>query len=280
MNAVSLSAGIISTCVAHPLDFLKLKTYLINEGIGITGRGLNMGYNSATIFDNFLQRGYGTRVLYTGLQNALLSRVAFLFGRNNTYKYLYDKYKPRNPNNDLLYIEKGIISGASSLVGSLFSNYSAIKYIREVGDLGRKAQFHRSAEKVQPLQGFLPYALRMMLLNTFLIWPYNSMNDKLYVFCGDVFTNRIISTFFAAGIGTLISVPIDAIRTRLQYQSTNPRINRMHYRGMMDCAMKILMNEGLFSFYAGVQVAYMQMVVYTLSTIYLCDLFVDSKRRK
>lgn len=280
MNAITIATGIFSTCVTHPFDFLKHKTYLINEGIGITGKGVNMGYNSATIFNNFINKGYGTRVLYTGFYNAMLSRLAFLFGRNNTYKYLYDKYKPNNSYSDLLYMEKGLISGVSAFVGAIFSNHSMIKYIREVGDLGRNAQFHRSAEKVFMLQGFMPYAIRMMLINTCLVWPYNAMNDKLHVLAGDVFANRILSAFFAAGIGTLVTVPIDSIRTRLQYQSANPQINRLQYRGTIHCVQQIMRNEGLFSFYAGAQAAYLHMVVLTLSTIYFCDLFVDSRDRK
>ena len=280
MNKISLSAGIISTCISHPLEFLKLKTFLISEGIGITGKGVNMGYNPATIFDNFLNRGYGTRVLYTGFGSSLLSRITFLLGRNNTYKYLYDKYKPEKANNDLLYLEKGILSGLSSLVGTFVSNPFMVNFVRTVGDLGRKKEYHRDFKDFKPTQGFKAYALRMLMINTFLIWPYNSCNEKLYVLFGEVFTNRIFSTFFAAAIGTFISVPFDVIRTRIQYQSSNKQINRMTYKGIMDCASKIYMNEGILSFFAGAQISYMHMVVYTLSTIYLCDLFVDSVKRK
>lgn len=280
MNAVSLSAGVLSTLISHPFEFLKMKTFLINEGIGITGRGFNMGYNPFTIYDNFLNRGYGSRVLYTGLSSALVSRVAFLFGRNNAYKLIYDQMKPHKKNNDLLYIEKGAISGVSSIVGSILSNYSMVKFVRQVGDIGRKPQFHRAAEPFRWNHGFLPYALRMFLLNTFLIWPYNSANEKLYVLCGDVISNRIFATLFAAGIGTLISVPIDAIRTRIQYMSSNPKLNRMQYKNLFDCIVQMGKNEGMYTFLAGMKVAYVHMVVYTLSTIYLCDLFVDSLKSK
>ena len=280
MNKISLSAGVLSTCISHPLEFLKIKSFLISEGIGITGKGVNMGYNVFTIFDNFLNRGYGSRILYTGFGSSLLARVSFLFGRNNTYKYLYNRYKPQKSSNDLLYLEKGAISGLASLVGSFLSNPFTVQFVRIVGDVGRKESFHRSRESLMLSQGFRAYALRMMLVNTFLIWPYNSCNEKLYVLFGEVFTNRIFSTFYAAAICTMISVPIDNIRTRLQYQSSNSQINRMTYRGILDCANKIYKNEGVLSFFTGTPISYMHMVVYTLSTIYLCDLLVDSVKRK
>jgi hypothetical protein len=280
MNAISLSAGLISTSLAHPLDFLKIKTFLISEGVGIHQKGFNMGYNPLTIFDNFLNRGYGTRVLYTGFGNALMGRLSFLFGRNNAYKMLYDHFKPHKTSNDLLYFEKGLISGLASLVGSVLSNPFMVRYVREVGDIGRNVKYHRAGESLRFTQGFLPYATRMFLLNTFLIWPYNSINEKLYVVFGDVFTNRIFSTFCAAAIGAMISTPFDNIRTRIQYMSENPKINRMNYRGMMHCYWQVIQNENFFSLFAGVKVAYAQMVVYTLSTIYLCDLLVDCAKQR
>jgi len=279
MNSISLKAGVLSTIISHPLDFLKLKTFLINEGIGVQGKGLNMGYNSATIFDNFLNRGYGTRVLYTGLFSSLVSRVSFLLGRNNTYKYLYDQYKPKKTSNDLLYLEKGIISGLASLVGSLMSNPAMVHYVKRVGDIGRNVKYTRTNE-ISLFRGLIPYSLRMFLLNAFLIWPYNSANEKLYVTFGEVFTNRIFAALYAAAIGAFITIPVDNIRTRLQYQSANAIKNRMNYKGFFDCINKIYINEGIFSFYAGAQISYLQLVVYTLSTIYLCDLFVEQEKRK
>jgi hypothetical protein len=279
MNCISLKAGVLSTILAHPLDFLKTKTFLINEGIGIHGKGLNLGYNPATIFDNFLNRGYGTRVLFTGLTSSLFSRVFFLLGRNNTYKYLYDKYKPSKTSNDLLYLEKGIMSGMASIVGSFLSNPFMAYYVRKVGDLGRNSKYNRRLEPVL-FKGFIPYAMRMFMINAFLIWPYNSANEKLYVTFGEVFTNRIFAALYAAAIGAAITVPIDNIRTRIQYQSRDVTKNRMTYKGVLDCANKIFVNEGIFSFYAGMQVSYMQLVVYTLSTIYLCDLFVEQEKKR
>lgn len=280
MNALSLSVGALATAVSQPLDFLKIKTFLINEGIGITGKGYNMGYNPFKIFDNFFNRGYGTRSLYTGFSNAMLGRLSFLVGRNNTYRMFYDYFKPNKAVNDLTYKEKALLSGVSSIVGSVLSNPFMIKYVREVGDLGRKAKYHRLAESVRWNKGFLPYATRMFLLNTFLIGPYNSINEKLYVIFGDVFINRVISVFVASGLGALIATPFDSIRTRLMYQSTRPEINRLQYRGLYDTWMRIVINEGFFSLFAGVKVAWAQMVVYTLSTIYLCDILIEGAKSR
>lgn len=60
MFSISLTSAAVATTVSHPFDFLKTKIQLYNEGIGIRGRGIDMGYNMYKVFTNFTERGYGT----------------------------------------------------------------------------------------------------------------------------------------------------------------------------------------------------------------------------
>ena len=135
---VSLGAAAISTSITHPLDFLKTKIQIYNEGIGIRGRGGSAGYNMYKIFTNFYERGYGSRVLYTGFKEHLMSRLSFLTVRNLVYKTVFDYKKPKKWTNDLLVYEKSLLSGVSSVFGVLASNSFECQFIRKVGDVGRK----------------------------------------------------------------------------------------------------------------------------------------------
>ena len=63
---ISLVTGTASTLVSQPFEFMKTKIQVINEGIGIRGIRMNMGYNMYKVFTNFHEAGYGSRVLYTG----------------------------------------------------------------------------------------------------------------------------------------------------------------------------------------------------------------------
>lgn len=63
---IGLAAGAVSTVVAQPLEFLKTKIQVINEGIGVRGVRLNMGYNMFRVFTDLHEAGHGSRVLWTG----------------------------------------------------------------------------------------------------------------------------------------------------------------------------------------------------------------------
>lgn len=66
MYTISLTAGAVATAVTHPLEFLKTKIQLCNEGVGPTNKGTAFGYNSARLFRMYHEAGYGSGVLYTG----------------------------------------------------------------------------------------------------------------------------------------------------------------------------------------------------------------------
>ena len=63
---ISLSTGAVSTLLAQPLEFLKTRIQVANEGIGIRGIRLNMGYSMFRAFTQLHEAGYGSRVLFTG----------------------------------------------------------------------------------------------------------------------------------------------------------------------------------------------------------------------
>lgn len=140
----SLSAGTVATVISHPFDFLKTKIQLYNEGIGLTGRRFNLGYNMYTVFKNFSENGYGTSVLYTGLFDSIMARLSYLAVRNVTYTAIYEFKKPEKWRNDLTHYEKMVISGFSGVLGALASNAFECQLVWRIGDVGRKAKFQRN----------------------------------------------------------------------------------------------------------------------------------------
>ena len=52
---VSLAAGASATLISQPFEFLKTKIQIYNEGIGFTGRRMDMGYNQYHVLKNFLK---------------------------------------------------------------------------------------------------------------------------------------------------------------------------------------------------------------------------------
>ena len=52
--------------LAQPLEFLKTRVQVANEGIGVRGIRFNMGYSMFRAFTWLHEAGYGSRVLFTG----------------------------------------------------------------------------------------------------------------------------------------------------------------------------------------------------------------------
>lgn len=55
----------------------------------------------------------------------------------------------------------------------------------------------------------------------------------------------------AGGIGATLVYPIDLVKTRMQNQRSNKLVGELLYRNSLDCAKKVLRNEGFLGFYSG-----------------------------
>ena len=64
-----------------------------------------------------------------------------------------------------------------------------------------------------------------------------------------------IKYFINGGVGGVLTVlighPLDTMKVRLQTQPLPAKGQKPMYNGMMDCAVKIMANEGPFGFYKG-----------------------------
>ncbi|KAK3286043.1 hypothetical protein CYMTET_6371 [Cymbomonas tetramitiformis] len=59
------------------------------------------------------------------------------------------------------------------------------------------------------------------------------------------------SSLIAGLVGSLMSLPFDAVKTRLQQMKPDPRTGALPYRGVVDCAAHIFIKGGVLSFYRG-----------------------------
>jgi hypothetical protein len=72
-------------------------------------------------------------------------------------------------------------------------------------------------------------------------------------------------THFTASMGsglciTVTTLPFDVVKTRIQNQSTSAVI----YRGITDCAWKLLKEEGVLAFYKGFTPYWLRVAPYTI----------------
>lgn len=278
---MGLTAGVISTAISYPFHFLKIKTIFISEGMGVAKIKGNMGFNPTKVAGAFFDGGYGMRGLYTGFSTQLTGKLIFLSIRNNLYKIMYDSLKPRKTNNDMLMGHKSALSGIAALAGGVVTNFFNAKNVLEIGDLGRKEKYQRLKEGVKWNKALGANLLRLVILNSAFIIPYNYAKEEMWVFFGDHLTaSKLLAVGYAAACGVFFVQPFEHLRCRLQYQSANPAKNRVYYRaglaGMKDVIRSMAANETLYSFWAGGSASFIQMYLMMLSTFYVCDLWTEA----
>lgn len=53
-------------------------------------------------------------------------------------------------------------------------------------------------------------------MNTILIYPYETVKERLHITFGDVIFNRLAGLVVASGMASVFVLPIDNIKTRIQ----------------------------------------------------------------
>jgi len=215
------------------------------------------------------------------LGDALAARLSFLAVRNTLYKAVYDARKPRKATNDLTYREKGVIAAGAGAVGALVSNAFETRMVRRIGDVGRPERFVRAdVSHGQLSAGLGAHVLRAALLNGLLTWCYDQMNIRMRTTFGDSFINAPGALLVTAALATVVVLPVDNIKTRLQYAYADPALNRLAYgnKGLV-AAAKAFQYEGGYTYFAGAYPFYIRMFIYSLSTVYVSNMLERRARR-
>lgn len=100
-------------------------------------------------------------------------------------------------------------------------------------------------------RGYPPTLLRAIAMNVGQMTTYDIAKETLEeqgVKGLTLFAGASVISSFAA---TFLSLPFDMMKTRLQNMQPCPKTGELPYKGVGDCAMKILKTEGLTMFWRG-----------------------------
>ena len=92
------------------------------------------------------------------------------------------------------------------------------------------------------MRGAFPNACKLAAICSSMTSVFDICKESSYYFLGPSWINRLWSTIVAVTCGTLVSMPFDAIKTRLQTMRPLPN-GVMPYTGMQDCFFKIMKYE-------------------------------------
>lgn len=196
-----------------------------------------------------------------------MSRLSFLLVRNTSYKFIYDRFKPPKPTNDLTHRQKSVISAISGALGALASNAFECAAVRKIADVGREAKFQRPDVYRNARAGLSVNVARAFVLNGAIIWPYDIMKEKMWISFGETCVNVPVAVFCASAAGTLCTFALDNIKTRMQAAHADKSLNRLNYTDPFDAVMKSLRHEGLFTHLAGIYPMFLKMFIYSISVL-------------
>lgn len=265
------SSATFASCVIHPIDLAKVRMQIygqINPGKPIPG--------FPTIIKGMIAND-GISSLYRGVDAAIGRQMVYGTARIGLHTKFSDILTERNNGEPIPFAMKaasGMLSGAIAVcIGSPFD----IALVRLQADGMAKPENRRNYKNVFDAfartakeegfatlyQGLAPNILRGMSMNVGMM----SCGDQFKEFYGGFFddpkdggqnslTTRLLASASAGFTAGLFSMPFDLVKSRLMAQKPDPVTGELPYKGIVDCAKKIVQREGLKGFYNGFSAYY------------------------
>ncbi|GAA0163040.1 secondary carrier transporter [Lithospermum erythrorhizon] len=265
-SGVSVAAA---TAVTHPLDVLKvrLQMQLVGQRGPLTGMG-RLFYE--------IGKNEGVGGLYLGLAPALTRSV--LYGGLRLGLYEPSKYicaLAFESTNILMKIASGAFSGA--LATALTNPVEVVKVRLQMNSEVRRGPYQElqkivSEEGMRALwKGVGPAMARAGALTASQLTTYDESKRELmrWTSLREGFYLHLISSTIAGMVGTIVTAPMDMVKTRLMLQRES---NEMRlYRSGFHCAYKVLITEGPQGLYKGGLTIFARLGPQTTITLVLCE---------
>ena len=105
--------------------------------------------------------------------------------------------------------------------------------------------FIKASEEGALFRGALANGLKLGGMVAVASGCYDYMKENMFYFFGPISLNRFVGTAAGTIAATLLSMPFDAVATRLQTMRPLPN-GQMPYNGTVDCFIKMLKYECAF----------------------------------
>jgi solute carrier family 25 oxoglutarate transporter 11 len=265
------AAATFASIVIHPMDLAKVRMQLfgqLNPGKKVPGFG--------TILSNMVKSD-GIRSVYTGVDAAIGRQLVYGTARIGLHRKFSDKLVEMNDGKPISFVQKALSGMASGSIAVCIGTPFDIALVRLQADGMAKPEDRRnykhvfdalirtsSEEGIGALyKGLAPNILRGMSMNVGMMACYDQAKEVVATLFNDPMTNgqpslptRIGASATAGFTAALFSLPFDLVKSRLMAQKPDPLTGELPYKGIADCAMKILRNEGPIGFFSGFSAYY------------------------
>lgn len=210
----------------------------------------------------------------------MLRQATYTTTRLGVYQYLEDGYKDRY---GLLpgFQYKLLFGMTAGGIGAIIGTPAEVTLIRMTAD-GRlpaaerrnyKHAFDAIARIVREegvltlWRGWQPTVVRAMVLNAAQLSVYSQAKESLlsYKLMQDGTPAHFVASLISGFVSTLVSIPIDITKTRLQNMKNN------EYKGTVDVLTKVVRNEGFFALWKGFTPYFLRLGPHTIITFLLME---------
>ncbi|KAE9460555.1 hypothetical protein C3L33_07557, partial [Rhododendron williamsianum] len=258
-----------ATSITHPLDVLKvrLQMQLVGQRGPLTGMG--------GLFVQ-LVKSEGPRSLYLGLTPAFMRSV--LYGGLRLGLYEPSKYvcgMAFESSNVLVKIASGAFSGA--IATALTNPVEVLKVRLQMNPNSRRGVLGE-ARKIASEEGIIglwkgvgPAMARAAALTASQLATYDESKRVLirWTPLEEGFYLHLSSSTVAGLVSTLITAPVDMIKTRLMLQRESKTVGT--YKNGFHCAYQVVRTEGLRGLYKGGFAMFARLSPQTMITFILCE---------
>ncbi|PGH13336.1 hypothetical protein AJ79_03753 [Helicocarpus griseus UAMH5409] len=275
-------SGMIATAVIQPIDMVKVRLQLAGEGARTGPRPSALGVTKQIIASGkFLD-------LYTGLSAGLLRQAVYTTARLGIFDTFNTALKARADaaGKKVTFFERAAAGLGAGGLAAMIGNPADLALIRMQSD-GLKPVESRAnyrsvidalariskAEGVTALwAGALPTVIRAMALNFGQLTFFAESKAQLQAHTNLSAQNRTFAASAIAGFfASFMSLPFDFIKTRLQKQQKDPKTGQLPYKGVLDCAKKVVRDEGWLRFYRGFGTYYVRIAPHAMVTLIVLD---------
>ena len=253
-------AGMTATPVIQPVDMVKVRLQLAGEGAKTGPKPTPIG-----VLKDIVAAGKVTD-LYTGLSAGLLRQAVYTTARLGFFDTFMKRLAVRAKENgtSVGFKERAGAGLAAGGLAAVVGNPADLALIRMQSDgmkpLAQRANYTSVIDaltRISKNEGILrlwagayPTVVRAMALNFGQLAFFSEAKSRLKNTSLSSRTQTLTASAVAGFFASFLSLPFDFMKTRLQKQTRAPD-GTLPYKGMFDCARKVVKEEGLLRFYRG-----------------------------
>ncbi|KAL5712842.1 hypothetical protein ACHQM5_014969 [Ranunculus cassubicifolius] len=266
-SGISVAAA---TAITHPLDVLKVRLQM--QLVGQKGPLMGMGKFASEIL-----KSEGPRALYLGLMPALMRSVTY--GGLRIGLYEPSKYVSEwafGSSNILLKVASGAFSGA--VATALTNPMEVLKVRLQMNSNSGRGGAIRELQRIISEEGFKALwkgvgaaMTRAAALTASQMATYDESKRALLRLTplDEGFHLHLISSIIAGTVSTLVTAPVDMVKTRLMMQRGSRSAGI--YKNGFDCAYKVIRSEGPLALYKGGFMIFARLGPQTTITFLVCE---------